>query len=92
MTEISSGNRRAAKRLLCDVNKLNSVLKREVIIMQKEKLAKRPALGEVLQIRTTPQIEAALAEKIRTIPDLVIEKLERGIKASSLGLVVCCCG
>jgi len=60
--------------------------------LQREKLAKRPALGEVLQIKTTPQIEAALAEEIRTLPNLVIEKLERGIRASSLGLVVCCCG
>ncbi len=51
---------------------------------------KKVALEDVLQIRSTPQIEAALAQQIRELPQLTVEKADRGVKAFCLGLIVCC--
>lgn len=55
-----------------------------------EKEEKQARLEEFLQIRTTPQIEAALAEQIMVLPQLMLKGVERGVKASIMGLVVCC--
>lgn len=55
-----------------------------------EKEEKPARLEEVLKLQTTPAIEAALAEQIRTLPQLVVEKAERGVRAAGLGLIVCC--
>ena len=48
-------------------------------------------MKEVFQIKTTPEIEKAIAEQIRTIPKIAIEK--EGIATKSvLGVAVCCNG
>lgn len=54
-----------------------------------EKEEKQGRLEEILQIKTTPQIEAALAEQIRALTKLTAEK--EGVVAKGVfGLTACC--